>query len=188
MSELVDKAIIAAVNAHSGQTRKLSKIPYILHPLEVANIIATITTDENVIAAGILHDTVEDTDMTPEEVREQFGPRVAAIVASDSEDKLSTRPPEETWMQRKEESLLMLSHTKDRDVKIMWLGDKLSNIRSMYYSYVNIGDELFNNFHQKDKKMHEWYYRTILDYLSELSDYPAWQEYKDLVNKIFGEE
>ena len=123
MSELVDSAIKFATEKHSGQVRKFSGIPYILHPLEVAAIIATITTDENTITAGILHDTVEDCAVAPEEIRSLFGPRVFALVCSETEDKAENRPAAETWLERKKDSLLALEYTRDRDVKIMWLAD-----------------------------------------------------------------
>lgn len=188
MSQLLDDAIYFATQAHAGQMRKMANTPYILHPLEVAVIISTMTDDENVMAAGLLHDTVEDCDVDPKEIKARFGPRVAALVQSETEDKLSERPAEETWMERKEESLLMLQHTKDRDVKILWLGDKLSNIRSFYREWLRQGDQMWQALHQKDPKMQGWYYRTIARYLKEeLSDTAAYREYVDLVERIFGE-
>ena len=188
MSQLLDDAIYFATQAHAGQMRKMANTPYILHPLEVAVIISTMTDDENVMAAGLLHDTVEDCDVDPKEIKARFGPRVAALVQSETEDKLSERPAEETWMERKEESLLMLQHTKDRDVKILWLGDKLSNIRSFYREWLRQGDQMWQALHQKDPKMQGWYYRTIARYLKEeLSDTAAYREYIDLVERIFGE-
>ena len=187
MSQLLDDAIHFAAQAHAGQMRKMANTPYILHPLEVAVIISTMTDDENVMAAGLLHDTVEDCDVDPKEIKARFGPRVAALVQSETEDKLSERPAEETWMERKEESLLMLQHTKDRDVKILWLGDKLSNIRSFYREWLRQGDQMWQALHQKDPKMQGWYYRTIARYLKEeLSDTAAYREYVDLVERIFG--
>ena len=186
MSELVNKAIIFATKKHSGQVRKFSHIPYILHPLEVASIIATLTDDENVIAAGILHDTVEDTDTTPEEIREEFGKRVYALVCSETEDKISERPASETWMERKQDSLLALEFTKDIDVKRMWLADKLSNIRSFYRTYLEIGDEMWLSLNQKDKSKQGWYYKSIKNSINELSDTAAFAEYAELVEKIFG--
>ena len=63
MSELINQAIVFATNAHDGQYRKFSAIPYIMHPMEVAAIIASMTPDEHIIAAGLLHDVVEDTDV-----------------------------------------------------------------------------------------------------------------------------
>jgi len=185
---VLDEAIVFAVQAHRGQVRKLSAIPYVLHPLEVAAIISTMTSDLNTMAAGVLHDTVEDCGVDPLLIRAKFGNRVAALVASETEDTSSTAPRAETWQQRKEESLQVLQVSKDREVKIMWLGDKLSNIRSFYREYMTIGDELFTHLHQSDKSKQAWYYRTLGEYLSDLSDTQAYKEYVDLVNKIFGEE
>lgn len=186
MSEKFDSAIKFAVDAHSGQTRKFVNVPYVLHPMEVASIIATITDDEDLIIAGLLHDTVEDCDVDPMEIREKFGIRVAALVQGESEDKLSDRPPEETWMERKEESLLMLEHTKDLGVKTLWLADKLSNIRSFYRQQRLHGDVIWQRLHQKDPKMQAWYYRTVIKCIPELKGTFAYEEYVELVEKTFG--
>lgn len=182
---VLDDAILFATEAHSGQTRKMAKTPYILHPLEVASIIATMTTDEDVMAAGVLHDTIEDADVLPETIAQKFGKRVFALVQSETEDRYSKKPASETWMERKEDSLLMLKHTKDKNVKILWLGDKLSNMRSFYREHLKYGDEIWKTLNQKDPKMHEWYYRTIADYVSELSDTAAYKEFVELINKTF---
>ena len=186
MSELIDKAIAFAVKKHAGQVRKFGNTPYILHPLEVAVIVSTLTSDEATIAAGLLHDTVEDTDTTPEEIKENFGSRVYALVASETEDKLSDKPASETWLERKQDSLLALEYTKDIEVKKMWLGDKLSNLRSFYREYLVEGDELWLKLNQKDKKMHAWYYRTIAEYIKDLEHTAAYAEYCLLYEKIFG--
>jgi myo-inositol-1(or 4)-monophosphatase len=66
------------------------------------------------------------------------------------------------------------------------LGDKLSNIRAMYRDYLVLGDELWNRFNQKDPKQHHWYYQGIAACLIELQEYPAYQEYCELVKKVFG--
>ena len=183
---VLEESIVFATNAHEGQVRKMAKTPYILHPLEVASIISTVTPDLEIMAAGVLHDTIEDCDVDPREIKDRFGPRVAALVQSETEDKLSNRPPEDTWKERKEESLLMLSHTKDIAVKILWLADKLSNMRSFYREYLKKGNDIWLSLHQKDPKEHEWYYRTIAENLKEFSGTAAYIEYLDLVDKVFG--
>ncbi len=185
MSELLDKAICFAVKKHSGQVRKLHNTPYIMHPMEVATIISTLTEDENTIIAGLLHDTVEDTDTTPEEIKAEFGPRIAALVASETEDKDSSRSEEETWEERKQDTLLMLEHTKDIAVKHLWIGDKLSNIRSFYGGYLEMGDDIWAIFHQKDKRRHEWYYRSIAKYTKELEGTAAYMEFCEIIEKLF---
>lgn len=185
---VLEEAVLFATKAHEGQTRKLNTVPYILHPLEVASIIATVTEDREIMAAGVLHDTIEDCNVDPLEIRAKFGPRVAALVQSETEDKLSDRPPAETWKERKEESLLMLHYTKDLGVKVLWLGDKLSNIRSFYRMYQVKGDAVFETLHQKDPKMQGWYYKTIAKELTELKDTEAYREYVRLVEAIFGKD
>ena len=182
---VLEDAISFAVKCHSGQTRKMSKTPYVLHPLEVASIIATMTDDIEIMAAGVLHDTVEDCGVDPREIKERFGSRVAALVQSETEDKLSLRPPAETWKERKSESLLMLRYTHDTGVKILWLADKLSNIRSFYRAFLKEGDAVWQHTNQKDPLEQAWYYRTILEYLADLSDKCAYAEFSDLVSKIF---
>ena len=188
MSEKLDEAIKFATDSHAGQIRKMANIPYILHPLEVAAIVSTMTPDEDVMIAGLLHDTIEDCDVDPRLIKQKFGARVSALVQSETEDRLSKRPPAETWMQRKEESLIMLGLTKDKDVKILWLADKLSNIRSFYREHLKRGDEIWQALNQKDPAKHEWYYRTIAENVTELSDTAAYAEYVDLVNKVFSKK
>ena len=183
--DLLDNAIEFATEAHSGQVRKMAFTPYILHPLEVACIISTITDSKEVMAAGLLHDTIEDCNADPKEIKRLFGPRVSALVQSETEDKLSQRPAADTWLERKEDSLLMLRHTQDIDVKILWLGDKLSNMRSFYREYLKRGTDIFSALNQKDPKMHYWYYSTIAEYISELSHTAAYSEYVELIDKLF---
>ena len=184
--ELVEKAICFAAEKHSGMVRKIEGIPYILHPMEVAAIIGSMTRDEAIIAAGILHDTVEDTDTTRAEIMEEFGPRVAELVAGETEDKRPYMLPEASWRIRKEESLAALEKSDDIAEKILWMGDKLSNIRSIYRLWKRYGDGIWENFNQKDPAEQAWYYKTVIELLSELDDHEAYKEYKRLVEEIFG--
>lgn len=125
-TKLLDKAIIYATHKHSGQLRKISHAPYILHPLEVAHILSTMTDDTEVISAGLLHDVVEGTDTSLEEIRKEFGDRVAALVASETEAKSKNDDKSATWKKRKEDSIKYLRQNQDIDVKRLWLADKLS--------------------------------------------------------------
>ena len=186
---VLEDAIKFATDAHSGKIRKLANTPYILHPLEVAAIISTMTCDLETMAAGVLHDTIEDCGVDPKEIKDRFGARVSALVQSETEDRTSiTKTEAESWQERKEESLLMLSLTKDRDVKILWLADKLSNMRSFYREYLKKGDDIWLALHQKDKKKQAWYYDTIIENLTELKDTAAYIEFCELVCKVFHEE
>ena len=183
--DIFDQAVCFAVERHSAQTRKLSSAPYVLHPLEVAAIVGTMTDDKETLAACVLHDTVEDTDTTLEEITERFGKRVALLVMTETEDKRPDKPAAETWELRKEETLLILQNTKEIAVKMLWLGDKLSNMRSYARQYRLQGNDLWNTFHQKDPRRQLWYYNRITECLSELKDYPVYQEFIELKNYVF---
>ncbi len=183
---LVEKAIIFATKAHEGQRRKIDDIPYILHPLEVATIIATMTKKEEVVVAGLLHDTLEDTGVTKDEILKEFGPYVFELVCSETENKTKTENKTLTWKRRKEESILELKHTTNVDVKILWLADKISNLRSMQRNYDKHGDKMWSFFNQSDPKMHKWYYEGVLECILELKDESAYKEYVGLVKYLFG--
>lgn len=187
MYERLNEAITFAAACHAGQVRKLAGTPYILHPMEVASIIAAMTSDEDVMIAGLLHDTVEDCGLDPRVIAERFGSRVADLVGSETERRPAGCSDEETWMQRKQDSLRELELTTDRDVKILWLADKLSNIRSFYRSYRQMGNDVWSHLHQKDPKLQAWYYLTIGRLLADLSDTAAYEEYLRLVHEVFGE-
>ena len=184
--DMVTKAIEFASKAHDGMIRKKDKTPYILHPLEAAVIVGSMTEDRDVISAAVLHDVVEDTDITIEEIEENFGPRVRALVESETEDKRADLPPEDTWRIRKEESLEELASCKDTDVLMLWLGDKLSNMRSFYRIWKVEGDGMWQSFNQKDPVQQKWYYSRIADLTSSLKDCSAWLEYNELVKIVFG--
>ena len=183
---MVEKAMIFASNAHCGDFRKGTKIPYIVHPMEAGAIAASITDDENVIAAAILHDTLEDTSVTAEDIRKEFGDEVLRLIESDSENKREDLPPEETWKIRKQETIGFLCNKADVNEKIIAISDKLSNIRAIYRDYQKLGDKLWERFNQKDKNEHAWYYKSFIETLSELKDTAAYKEYCELAIKIFG--
>ena len=188
MIDIVSEAMIFATKAHDGVRRRKSEAPYILHPMEVGAIVGTMTDDQQIISAAILHDVVEDAGITIEEIGEKFGARVMELVASETENKREDLPPEETWRIRKEESLEKLRTTSDYGVVMLWIGDKLSNIRTIYRDYMVEGDEVWKKFHQSDVNVQAWYYRSIMKYTERLSNTLAWQEYKTIVEKIFGVE
>jgi (p)ppGpp synthase/HD superfamily hydrolase len=188
MKDLVSEAIAFSTMAHDGMRRRKSDAPYVLHPMEVGVIIGTMTDNQQVIAAGVLHDVVEDAGVSIEEIGERFGARVMELVASETENKREELPPEDTWKLRKEESLEKLKNTNDPEVLMLWIGDKLSNIRAIYRDFLVEGNAVWNKFHQSDIKVQAWYYRSIMKYTDRLADTLAWNEYKTIVEKIFGTE
>ena len=183
-TELLDRAIVFAVKAHAGTERRGKGFPYIIHPMEAMEIVATMTTDQEVLAAAALHDTVEDTDVTIEDLRLEFGDRIASLVAQESEEKPEGMSDEESWHDRKQAAIDRLAKAP-HDAKIVALGDKLSNIRAIARDYAEIGDALWKRFHAQDPKDHEWHYRGLADSLRELQDTAAFQEFESLINKVF---
>ena len=184
--ELVSEAIAFAVKAHDGMRRKKSDAPYILHPMEAAVIVGSICDDQSLIAAAALHDVVEDANITIDEIEERFGKRVRELVASETEDKRADLPPTDTWRIRKEESLAVLRNTDDIGVLIVWLGDKLANMRSIYRDFKVEGNAMWQRFNQKDVNEQAWYYRSIAELTRRLSETSAWIEYKTLTELVFG--
>ena len=182
-TSLLDRAILFAVQCHAGIERRGKGFPYVVHPLEAMAIAATMTSDQEVLAAAVLHDVVEDTDVTLDDLRARFGDRVAALVETES-DKPGKR---EDWRARKEESLKRLAEAS-RDEKIVAMGDKLSNMRAIARDYTTEGESFWKRFYIKDKSVHGWRYHALVDALSSLSDTYAWQEFNFLVNRIFPEE
>ena len=184
--ELVSEAIAFAVKAHDGMRRKKCDSPYILHPMEAAVIVGTMTDDQNLIAAAVLHDVVEDADISIEEIEERFGRRVRELVDSETEDKRANLPPASTWRIRKEESLDVLKNTDDIAVLMVWLGDKLANMRAIYRDFKVEGNAMWQRFNQNDVSEQAWYYRSIVTLTKALSDTSAWMEYKTLTELVFG--
>lgn len=184
-TELLDRAIIFAVKAHAGTERRGKGFPYIVHPMEAMEIVSTMTADQELLAAAALHDTVEDTGVTVEQLREEFGDRIAELVASESDIMDEGVSEEESWRARKEAGIRRLSRA-GRDAKVVALGDKLSNMRAIARDYAVQGDALWNLFHAKDPKDHEWHYRGLADSLRELQDTFAFREFESLINQVFG--
>ena len=183
---MVEEAMIFASKAHEGMLRKGTYIPYIVHLMEAGAIAASVTSDSEVIAAAILHDTLEDTSVKEEDILKEFGKEILRLVKSDSENKRKELPPEETWKIRKQETIDYLKFKADRKEKIIAISDKLSNLRSIYRDYEKIGDKLWNRFNQKEKNEHAWYYKSFIETLSELDDTAAYKEYCELIEKVFG--
>ena len=183
-SDLLDRAIIFAVNAHHNTERRGKGFPYIVHPMEAVEIVATITPDQELLAAAALHDTIEDTDVTVDDIRREFGNRVAELVHAESDQFTEGVSEEDSWHDRKQAAIDRLA-AASHDAKIVAMGDKLSNMRAIWRDYQMVGDELWKIFHVKDKASHEWLYRGLADSLSELSDTFAYQEFVRLIDEVF---
>lgn len=182
---LLDRAIVFALRAHAGTERRGKGFPYIVHPLEAVEIVATMTADQELLAAAALHDTVEDTDVTIEQIREEFGEHIASLVEAESDIKVTGVSKEESWRIRKQAAIDRLA-AAPLDTKMVALGDKLSNMRAIARDYSEQGDALWNLFRMKDRKDHEWHYRGLAASLRELQDTFAYKEFEQLINQVFG--
>lgn len=176
---MIQRAVAFATKAHEGAVRKGTNIPYITHPLEAAVIVSLMSEDQELIAAALLHDVIEDTLITKEDLEEHFGKRVSQLVYAESEDK------SKSWLERKTATIEHL-HGACRDEKIITLGDKLSNMRSTARDYLAIGDQIWNRFNEKRKSYQGWYYISVAKELSELQEFPSYQEYLALCKYVFG--
>ncbi len=180
---LVSDAMIFAACAHDGMLRKGTNLPYILHPAEVAAIAATLTDDEEVLAAAALHDVMEDCGVSEQALSERFGERVAYLVRCETQDAFGD--PNSTWDMRKRRAIEQIARG-DRAVKIIALSDKLSNMRAIHRDFDRYGERLFCRFHQHDKRRHAWYYRSCAALLrAELGQTDAWRELCAHVEHVF---
>lgn len=178
---MIEKAVEFATKAHEGQMRKGTKRPYIVHPLEVGDIVSTMTDDEEIISAAILHDTIEDCEGVSQRIlAQEFSERVAYMVARESEDK------SKTWMERKTATIEHLRNAS-YEIQMISLADKLSNIRDIDRDYPVMGEELWTRFRMKDKQVIGWYYKGVRDALKgTFKGASAYEEYCRLIEKNFG--
>lgn len=180
-----EKAAEFAARYHAGQTRKLGGAPYIVHLYEAAAIAASMTQDDDVLAAALLHDILEDTPMDADTLKAEFGETAARIVRWCSEDKMHGRAPGETWQERKVAAIERMKGAPV-EAKIVLLADKLSNIRSIAGYYAKDGDAVWAAFNNSDKFAQDWAYRSYAEALAELEDEFAYKEYVRLVDEVFG--
>ncbi len=175
---MIREAAEFAAKAHGNTLRKGSGIPYIYHPMEVALEVSLMTSDEDVIAAAYLHDVLEDTSVTPEELGAVFGDRILWLVQEMSEDK------SKTWKERKR-TAIEHTRTAPREVKLLMLADKMCNMRDTARDYLVMGDDVWQRFNQKNPAMQRWYEEGMLESLSDLSDEPAYQKMYALYKLVF---
>lgn len=182
---IIDRALEAAAVAHRHQVRKGTDIPYISHPCGVGIMLARAGCSEQVIAAGILHDTVEDTALGLQDIRQQFGDEVAAIVEGCSEPDKSL-----PWEARKEHTLEHIRHAT-REVRLVACADKLHNARTILADYEKYGDEVWARF-KRGRSAQEWYYRGLVEALCDHSPdgeaLPFCAEFRETVDRLFASQ
>lgn len=177
---ILEKAMQFAMDAHNGASRKGTNTPYILHSIETLQILAAMNADINLMAAGLLHDTLKATDIALLDIYDQFGVDVATLVNCHAEDK------QKIWYVRKFTTVNELPNENIRQ-KMLCIADKVANLRSLYRDYKSVGEELWTRF-SAPKEMQAWYYSALNDGLYELQNFPEtadiyWEMtalYKDL--------
>jgi len=180
----IDRAIQLAARAHQGQNRKGTDIPYISHPFGVAVLLCRAGCPDEVVIAGILHDTIEDTALTLSEIRSEFGDRVASTVGACSEPDRSL-----PWEERKRHTLEFLNSARP-DVRFVALADKLNNVRAISADYRENGEGLWQRFN-RGKQDQKWYYQGLVAALKDDSGNRAYQElhtqFAREVKAVFGD-
>jgi (p)ppGpp synthase/HD superfamily hydrolase len=180
----LNSAIEVAAIAHVGQVRKGTNTPYISHPYAVGMMLARAGCAEDMVIAGILHDTVEDTDLTLDYIEEHFGPGVARIVEGCSEPHKGN-----PWEERKSHTLQYL-RTAPWDIRVVSCADKLHNIQTVSETYQSIGDRVWERF-KRGRKEQEWYYRGLVESLCSPhegeDEVPFCKEFREEVERVFGE-
>lgn len=187
---LLQKAMEFAARKHAGAVRKGTTIPYFTHVMETMEIVSRMTEDEEIRAAAVLHDTLEDTDTTKDELVEAFGQWVADLVDAESENKREDLPPESTWFLRKQETIRHMNHA-GTETRIIALGDKLSNVRAMTRDYAVIGEELWKKFNNSNPIEQGMYYGLLANAFGAdefIRKTPAFREYVELCSCLFSKE
>jgi (p)ppGpp synthase/HD superfamily hydrolase len=183
-SNVIFDAIRFATHAHTGQCRKGSvRIPYIVHPLGVAKILIEHGLPDDVVVAGVLHDTVEDTHVTLRQIRQKYGSKIARLVDGASEPDKS-----DSWKNRKRHTIEHLK-TAPLDLLYVTCADKLDNVRSMVQDRQKIGNKVFERFTEPASEQ-EWYYASLAKvFMSRTKGGKAgalFREYDREVKKLFG--
>jgi (p)ppGpp synthase/HD superfamily hydrolase len=184
LPSLVDRAIGYAARAHEGQRRKAGNIPYIAHPVAVAMSLQAMGCPEIVVAAALLHDTVEDTDVTLADIRDAFGEEIASIVAGVTEPDQGNR-----WEERKQRLIDRL-RTASLEIKLVAAADKYHNLSHITHSQLKHGDEAWDRF-SRGPAQQAWYYRqvtaSILENVAEPERYPIFEKLATAVDTLFAD-
>ncbi|MGB5822520.1 MAG: HD domain-containing protein [Proteocatella sp.] len=178
MDNNIHRAVELAALSHDGQFRKGTKIPYITHPFEVAQMLTSYGCREDVIIAGLLHDTVEDTPLTLDLIDTGFGAEVCRFVKNCTEDKTKS------WKERKQHTIDFLADCNELEMLILSCADKTSNLRSIKEDYDEIGDRVWERF-KASKEQISWYYRKLNDIFKVLNEHEVYLENTRLYQYIF---
>jgi len=173
---LIEKADHLAARAHEGQVRKEGGIPYITHPRAVAEILNAYNFPEQVIAAALVHDVLEDTTVTPEELRAELGDDVLRMVEELSYDK-------KLGWEAQREAYAEAVRAAPEGVKAISIADKIHNARSLVAAHAAAGPAVWQRFNRgKEKKL--WFEDLMLNMFRETWQHPLVDEYAVLVEQM----
>lgn len=178
-----ERAKIFAIKAHQGQVRKSDKEkPMIIHPINVADILREYGYDDNVVAAGYLHDVVEDTKYQEEDILKEFGEDITSLVMGASEKDKSL-----SWEERKE---AVIKEIKNLDLrhKAIICADKISNLEDFNIISMIKGEYDFSSFRRGYDKQ-KWYYQEVYKKLivNEDANLPMFKRLKSLIDYVFND-
>ena len=162
LSSRFDQALVFAAQKHKAQTRKGTIIPYVSHLLQVAGIALENGADEDEAIAALLHDVMEDQNVTEQELTARFGPQVAAIVAGCSDSASTDKAP---WRERKEAYIAHVL-TASPSVRLVSSCDKLHNARAILADYQELGGAVWGRFNAGPTNI-LWYYQSLTDAFQE---------------------
>lgn len=181
-SDKIFHAIEFAARAHQGQFRKGTKIPYIVHPIGVMRILIDHNCPPEVVIAGILHDTVEDSTVTLIDIAKHFGSEVRDLVEFASEPDKS-----DTWENRKQHTINVIK-TASLNALFVISADKLDNLTSIYEDFLKSGELFWHRFNRPKEKQH-WYFRSVAEQFEkryyEGLKYSLFLQITPLIKKIF---
>ncbi len=178
------EAVEFAAKAHRRQFRNGTNIPYIVHPFGVGMNLLELGFPADLVIAGLLHDTLEDTNVKAEDIRKRFGERVLKIVRGATEPEHRSK----SWKERKEHTIVHLKSAA-QDVVIVSCADKLDNIRSLIRDHQRLGDKHWKRFHApKDEQ--KWYYQSLTKVLSArakgIKHQRIFKEFQEETRRLFG--
>lgn len=176
-----EKAKLFAIKAHIGQVRKSEPDkPMIMHPIGVGELLESYGYDDNVVAAGYLHDVVEDTKYTIEDIKKEFGSDIASLVMGASEPDKSS-----SWEERKKYTIKETKNLPLRN-KLVICADKINNLEDLFLKFEKSGERDFSAF-KRGEKQQTWYYTSVYESLitGEDKDLPIFVRLKDILDKVF---
>ena len=170
-----------AEHAHKGQRRKNANIPYITHPIRVAERLESIHASDELICAAYLHDVVEDTPFEIEDIEQQFGPRVAHLVAAHTEDK------SKSWQERKQHTIDIMKDA-EKEVKYLIVADRLDNLLDLEKDLQQLGEQawdIFNAPYEKQKWYNESIAKNMYVGLAEQDIPPFFEDFEQVIQRVF---